>query len=463
MKLPKEVGANDGGKYLFSVTPLVGEESGAQADDEHLEREEDAGDVQNPKKPIKKANPKVQTKPTISPALLPPVLQNVKDSITFEKVPQETLILKLKTEKPLLLSDRLFHAGNGKARIRFSGYEGASSYPHLKTRFRITLDASSDEGEYIFSPNDSGVTWSVLDDNAEKLVLHMPDGANLDGRMPPGRRPIWYFWVSKDKKPEIFLNHKVVLIDPNGEKIVKGGETGAWHELPRIEGLWGIEPDDVTYVNFRGIPPYMAKGDKSRFFIPSNNNKSDKSEAVIQDFSHDNKEPFQKGVFGRAYLLADKTNLQIPFGSEKGDGSYEYFPSQEGTLEFWFRPNWNSMELKPSDRGTRLLSASNGKFHLSYYFDPVNDNVAKKNSLYSQLTGEGLNMRTAKPHTMRGGDYRSTIFSAGQWYHIAMVWYHPYSTIRKSEKTLEIFTYVDGKCGQIFGHVIYGINYKVVK
>lgn len=454
LKLPKEVGRQEGGKYMFSASPLQevttllqkrggNENDGEEFSESHLALEKTKG-----------ANLRKGQYPSSSAHKA--AVQVVKDSLVFEKIPQETLTLNLKTDKPLLLFNRFFPPDIGKTKIKFSGNEGNSNY--FKSRYKIVVEAGSDAGEYVFRPNESGAIWSVLDDNVDKMVLHLPEGAYLDGRMPVGKRPLWYFYVPKEGNPEIFLNRRVFLFDPSEERHEMGDTKGRWYNLPKKDGIWAIEPNDLTYVKFRGIPPFMTKGDKNRFFIP----KNIKKETVAQDFKPDNRVPFQKGMFGEAWLLSGKSMLNIPLGGEKGERDYEYFHAQEGTLEFWFRPNWSSLELEPSEKGLSFLSNPGAKFKLSYQYNPSSLNEASRSSLFSYITGDGVNLQGAfKPVGLR--DYRSTLFNAGQWYHVAVVWYSPYSNKDRTEKTLQIFSYVDGKRGQYFDHTSVLKNYKVVK
>lgn len=120
---------------------------------------------------------------------------------------------------------------------------------------------------------------------------------------------------------------------------------------------------------------------------------------------------FVPGPEGQALHLPGSETLQYPRGDEVGD-TFAHFPGSEGTVEFWFRPNWSSTDLAfPGGRSTRSLNFLRaGSHELQYRWG--RDRGGDLASLTLWAHGEETNAGFTSPFQ----------FEAGEWYHVAFVW-----------------------------------------
>jgi hypothetical protein len=124
------------------------------------------------------------------------------------------------------------------------------------------------------------------------------------------------------------------------------------------------------------------------------------------------------GRAGQALNLAGSRRASFARGDKAADG-YRYFPASQGTVEFWFRPNWSTIELPVRSGQFRdLCFFQAGSHDLQYrYGEP-----ASSQELFATVS---LSLRGVLGRDAAQGAVGYTgrkFFKAGQWYHLAATW-----------------------------------------
>jgi hypothetical protein len=123
---------------------------------------------------------------------------------------------------------------------------------------------------------------------------------------------------------------------------------------------------------------------------------------------------FVAGLRGRQALhMPGNARLHFPRGA-KTDCGYEHFPGGEGTVEFWFRPNWSS---------TDLAYAMGSRFNDHYFLRAGSHDLQYRRGKARATAPEfaSLNLWVHGRESNAGFTGRFW-FKAGWWYHVAATW-----------------------------------------
>ncbi len=263
----------------------------------------------------------------------------------------------------------------------------------------------------------------VFESDAPEIGVYGPKGVAIQGDAAPN-----YFHVGEDiDELVIHLNQPVELRRPDGSVAVEEspGNIGQM-EVP-VEGqsgVWSLSCKRNAVARLINVEPIIARSPE---WLPSGAGL----EPAPRFQRPTDEVAFVPGKVGRSLHMPGRTRLEFPRGQETERG-YEHFPRDEGTLEFWFRPNWTSAELvfdvgnRYTDR--RFLRA--GSHALLYRRGRRRGNSPELASVQLWLRnkfedpgGPGRDpgeFTTGNP-TLAGYTARYW-FDAGQWYHVAMTW-----------------------------------------
>ncbi len=218
----------------------------------------------------------------------------------------------------------------------------------------------------------------------------------------------YYFYVPPDaEKFSVFFKSlalrrmvEFTVHDPDGqmrrtERLDFGAEPQAQYLVwpfsaaPQHRGkLWRlcVDPPAVqveqTYLKFQGVPPIVWTSAEA-FFLPD--------EKGLQPRPRPSPVAEPYAGAGKALRIEPGKPLVIPRGERAGD-RYKNINPQQGTLEFWFRPEW-----APDDIADRTI-AKCGKLHLYR---------RSRLGTYVNLAG-----------TVQAG----FVTEPGRWYHLAVTW-----------------------------------------
>ena len=140
---------------------------------------------------------------------------------------------------------------------------------------------------------------------------------------------------------------------------------------------------EQTYLKFKGVPPVVWTNPEA-FFIPDEDAISPRPrpEPVVRPYAD----------AGSALRIEPDKPFTIPRGEATGEGRYQDMNPQQGTLEFWLRPEWE--------------------------LDDISDHtIARcgKANLYRRS-------RIGTYFTLGGIRQSGLITEPGRWYHLAVTW-----------------------------------------
>jgi hypothetical protein len=349
----------------------------------------------------------------------------------LEKPHGEEVGLDLRSNKPLdpVILDA---KGNKVGKVsRTSWVDQLYSLETGPTRWEVKLPASLPAGIYLIESGGEGALWEVTWTNAPRLALYAPEGLILG---PGGRQ--WgnrimtgdrdhpapaYFLVPEDCSEfqlTVSAPCRVELPGGSAQVLARGLHTIAVPEGQRGK-LCKIESPSVNLIQLRGVPPVFAYGEASRYLAPHEvkeglakwDQSRTKPEAKIEEEGAFVKTP---GSFpGGGILLKGKRRVVIP--------SEGLIRREEGTVEFWICPQWNSAEQFLQNSLRTIMDGEAWQVVLHRY-------------------GEMSVTATAQPgiETNAGAFLKKNI-----WTHIALQW-------RREKGAFRWELFVDGK-KQTFG------------
>ncbi len=278
-----------------------------------------------------------------------------------------------------------------------------SSRTDLRRRYVVlTIPADQPAGLYRLDFPDVSYV-DVLNSDAPEISVFAPEGFQLQGhwamdyfRVPEGLDTVRIFL---GVPTEIRRADGSIALEASGDligdqEIAVKGQAGAWSlnsNDPGVVRLYNIEPlfarSPELLVTDAGLEPTPVFEPPSRetAFVP--------------------------GIVGQALHLPEGSRMRFPRGEEVGE-RYAHFPAQQGTVEFWFRPNWSSTDLPFSGgRSTDNLHFLRAGSHvLQYRYG--RDRAGQAASLNLWAHGKETN----------AGFTGMFWFEAGEWYHLAFTW-----------------------------------------
>ena len=312
---------------------------------------------------------------------------------------------------------------------------------------RVTVPSTLDTGFYLLYFGGTEA-FTVLDATTEKVALYCPegfwtaaevegDGWAVTGQLAAGRlgedAPFFFRVPEGLENLEIFLGRPQIVKAPDGTVVVEGknentgrivipvrGRSGTW-SLHTVEG--GIQGAPLVFTRLLNVEPVVAFGSPDR--IPEDTGGKPVTVTVFSEPS-DNLE-FVEGVHGKGLRLAGKKSVSFPAGDELEQGGYRFFPGIQGTVEFWFKPDWSTQDIALG-RGDsfRIRSLLEGPHaHLGYRYGARFGQRYFYSDLILELLGE-LSGEKVKPsftqHKSLVGREERHLFRQGEWNHIAYTW-----------------------------------------
>ena len=315
------------------------------------------------------------------------------------------------------------------------------------TAIRIPKDAPA--GEYRIDLATQGTHFAVAH-SQRPLVLYAPEYWQPQPVQHPPIR--WYFRVPKGaKEARIFFESPARLFGPDGRSTSAEPARG-WVNLPGDRpGLWSFQPLQEGLVRVRNLPPFFSAESPDSYFTPkvawSREAIPPEPEAVPSSVVYVpgvGADPDNKALYvrGRRYFdFSGGPKLA------KGDGR-RYLPFQQGTIEFWMKPDWSTFSIpvksRPVYKSFLRLPSARESWNLYYRKNPNRGVWLYSHVLHGRYVSDGkrrLNIRAN----------RQTVLERGVWTHIAWVWGREVGATFTGAEPVKILTariYVNGRLGR---------------
>ncbi|TVS19178.1 MAG: hypothetical protein EA424_09220, partial [Planctomycetaceae bacterium] len=246
----------------------------------------------------------------------------------------------------------------------------------------------------------------VLDTDAPQVSVYAPEGFRMQGA-----RATDYFRVANDVDTlRIFLGVPTEVRRPDGSVALEA-EAGKIGErqisAAGHAGVWRLNATQSGIVRLLNVEPLFSRSPqwlvKGAHVAPA-----PRFERPTSDVT------FVPGRCGRQALhMPGSARLRFPRGGKTAHG-YAYFPGNEGTVEFWFRPNWSSGDL---------AYAMGSRFNDHYFLRAGSHDLQYRRGQARATEPEfaSLNLWAYGQESNAGFTGRFW-FKAGQWYHLAFTW-----------------------------------------
>ena len=325
----------------------------------------------------------------------------------------------------------------------------------------IEIPAKAPAGAYQVIPTSFG-QHTALADARVPLVLYAPEYWRPAPPQVPAIR--YYFKLPPDSTDaQIILEGSARLFDPQGQPWRDGEPLHGVVDLPADKpGLWSFLPVDNQLVKVRNLPPFFAAESAASYFEPP---LAWQREQLPVAAAAPAKTDYVEGAVatpGNQALYVSRPGFQMPTASPhpSGDGN-QFLASKEGTIEFWFRPSWGTVDLPAKSWKTLCrLYVPSGKqsYALTYRMAP-----RSRDASVDFYGSHCLNAYFESASEYRRGSlqgWRRTVFSANEWVHVAWVWgwrngviphtvrYHT----KPQDDVLITEIYVNGRKGQNYGY-----------
>ena len=295
---------------------------------------------------------------------------------------------------------------------------------------RVTFPADAPSGDYRINTRGGGRIW-VLGSNAPGLALEAPDGVYLAGtgafntgqyfRPPPGARTV-----------KLFLGRPVEITDGEGKlRPTKAGELTA---AIRGSRPWRIRATFPTFFQVKNGPTLVSCA-AALLYTPERL-------APASTVADPPKGKYVPGPVGQARRLAGRETIRFARGAARPGGAFDNFPGREGTVEFYFRPDWSSHDLTFKDNLVYRTFVSAGGTRLYYRYGQAQ----QKGHLYNyvDLFVSGVRKRGY------GGNYgisHRMFFHRGRWHHFAATWRLRQETDRRKRTWIvgDFAIFLDGR------------------
>jgi len=358
--------------------------------------------------------------------------------------------------------------GLGDIQVRRAG-GGMVSCPILRSvgRTQVIIPMEAENGAYEIVATTTGVPHVVLaTSGSQRESAETGAGASSPGEpghelplvvrsagywrpfpaeTPPRR--IFFGVPEGEKDGRIFFEGLAKLYGPDGERFRE--EATGWVKLPTDQpGVWSFELREPKLVKVENLPPYFAMRSAKNYFDPGVpwervEEKAD-PEPVPPETTFVDGAVDTKG--NQSLYLAGRRQFRMGVGPAhpSGDGT-AFLPLSEGTIEFFYKPNWGTFDIKDGAVTLAAVSSKPYRWSLSYYMRPkMGDHYMY--SLY------GLGWRDGKWGSGTIRCYRRpTLIERDKWIHVAWTWSREKNR-QHGFTSLMMYIYVDGRVGRTYGN-----------
>lgn len=343
----------------------------------------------------------------------------------------------------------------------------AAALPYLKrwsyNNHSILIPADAPDGAYEIVPTAYGQQVAVASAPVP-LVIYAPGYWRPAPAASPAIR--YYFRVPEDARDaQIEIEGSAQLFDPAGEPLGGGEPQHGVVDLPADRpGLWSFLPVQSELIKVRNLPPFFAVESPEAYFEPPI--PWERQEPPVAETPPAQTDYVAGAITtpGNQALYVTRPQLVVDLGGPhpSGDG-HQFIPHREGTIEFWFRPSWTGADLPPPRAGSAMFTktllrlevpGSSQSYALSYRMAPRNRDSYLDLNFSHCLHGWMMSTCLGRNITLQA--WRRTVFTAGEWVHIAWVWGPrdgivpqtvPYHT-KPQKDVLVAELYVNGSRGQ---------------
>ncbi len=322
------------------------------------------------------------------------------------------------------------------------------NYKENEFQESIEVPANAPEGTYDIVSKQNG-QHLVVSDSKTALTLLVPEGVWRPSPNQDFHRQYFFYDSPQNKSAQISFEGTARLYEPDGTGWNNGLPVHGTITLPADNpGLWGFQPTDNQLVFVKNILPSFVTERTVNLFDTTSINMSNILETTnqITDTS----------TFTSGGLFINKSTFQFSTGNalEKGDGN-QFMPRREGTIEFWYRPNWSIVDLQNQSVWIVRLPIPSGKQVYSLKFLHASHQVDTERDFFASDVLNGYMESNGFSKEVSLQNWRATAFKPDEWVHIAWVWGWRNNLIPRIESSevhhrdsvLVMEIYVNGKKG----------------
>ncbi|HNS31543.1 MAG TPA: hypothetical protein PKN36_01025, partial [bacterium] len=339
---------------------------------------------------------------------------------------------------------------------------GKPASPNYQYHVKLAVPSSVPAGMYLLSLR-GNEPFVILDSTSPKVALHCPegfwtafaevegDGWAVNGQGNASRlgdcQPFFFRVPEGLKELEIFLGRPVEIMTAGGKVMLEADTKSTGRISVPVSGnhgIWMIAPssrDPMVFVRLLNVNPLVSYGSASR--LP----EKALEEAVVADAESLplSGMEFVPGISGKALRLYGEQFIKFPSGKEERQGGYTFFPGKQGTVEFWFKPDWSSRYIVlGSGDSYRVLSFLQGPhIHAGYRYGSRASQKLIYSDLILELLGTFPGAEPLRPFLNAKsliGREDNHIFKVGEWVHVAYTW-----SFDEKEKKWEFVTFAGGR------------------
>ena len=293
----------------------------------------------------------------------------------------------------------------------------------------------------------------VLADRFCPLVVHAP--SYWQPALVTDPMPRVFFKLPKgEKQGSVFFEGKARLFGPGGKPFGAGKGVSGWVKLPADKpGLWSFQPLDDKLVRVSNLPPFFAFERAENYFDPEIAWSRETPPAPVKRYSRTDvfvagasAEPGDKALYmSRGRMLSLNAAHRTADGKER-----TLIDTEQGTVEFFFRPQWGSFSNPGKRVYHRMLQfhLGGGKtVSLMYVRNPDTPHWFHTHALQLNLPVTGrkgwVGVRTC----------RRVLLEPNAWVHVAVVWGYTGAgrlPSRRGKGAFNGMIFVNGELGQTF-------------
>lgn len=273
-----------------------------------------------------------------------------------------------------------------------SGFQEAS---------RLCIPAETEPATLFFRAAEGQSNMVFLNESAPLVLYAEGWWKPVPASMSPAAS---IFFKVPDSNTSAFIHFErsAILHSPVGATRNEGQVVSGKVEIPPgSAGLWSFSPVEEGAVRLAGIPPVFSFDSASPLFDVDPSSLPPAPVKVEIDLS------------GTLSLKRGST-LVIEDGG---------LPFQEGTLEFFYKPAWDSFSV-PDGTRRRLFSTQTENGHPGWSLRYVNDSkrAGWPGHPWSKVRVLEMEIPTVGPSRPRALCVRGTLVTEREWMHIAVVW-----------------------------------------
>ena len=328
-------------------------------------------------------------------------------------------------------------------RIPYYGDPGAAHF-HVK----VTLPAELPKGTYRLGLSSADAAFRVIGGTVDRIVLECPEGVWLGGGGLAAGQPVFFRVPEGQDAVKMFLGREVNVYRADGSlaKDVAGEPIGeVTLPVEGKHGFWRAQWHEPALIKFRNLEPVVSFGTPQRWFQPDKllHAAQAKTELPSADAA------FVPGVIGQALQLNGKDELRFARGKELGRGKvgevteFEHFPGSQGTIELYFRPNWNTTDYAVLNRRMyhRLFIHAG---ELQFYHRFGQGPMTTRPYAYVDLLCRGPWGEPGRETTKPCGNAARKYFRAGEWVHLAGTWVIDRTQKQRDDKA-KFYVFINGR------------------